>query len=346
MSARRAWLQGLPKAELHVHLEGTITPQTYHRIARDRHLEIPADVGALFTCRDFESFLRAFVGVVKNLREPEDFATIAAEYLEASAAAGVVHVEFFFSPATIRHFHKDADLRGIVQAIGAAAQTARQRSGVSSAIIFDSVRNLGEEASFADIDLAQQCLNDGVVGIGLGGDERNFPARDFQRAFDRAKRLGLRLTAHAGEAAGPESVRDAIEVLGAERIGHGTAAVGDDTVLERIAARGIGIDACLTSNRITGAVATEEGHPLETFLSKGINVTLSSDDPSFFGASLLDEYELAMDAGISPDDILRLAHNSLTMAFVPEGTKRDWIGRLHAYAKEKGAPDVRPSRST
>jgi adenosine deaminase len=336
LNQRRAWLRGLPKAELHVHLEGTITPQTYGRIAKRRNLQLPSDVGAAFACSDFGSFLRAFVAVVKDLREPEDFAEIAAEYLHASTEAGVLHVEFFFSPATIRHFHKDADVRGIVQAIGEVAQAAKRNNGISSAIIFDLVRNLGEDTGLADIDLAQQCLSEGVVGIGLGGDERNFPARDFHRVFDRAKRLGLRRTVHAGEAAGPDSVRDAIEVLNAERIGHGVAAIQDDALLQTIGAREIGIDSCLTSNRITGAIAAAEDHPLQTFLSRGLNVTLSSDDPSFFGASLLDEYEKAMDAGLTRDDVITLARNSFRMAFADDQAKRGWLDKLDAYAKEEG----------
>jgi aminodeoxyfutalosine deaminase len=328
--AQREWLRGLPKAELHVHLEGTISPQTYRRIAGRNGTEVPADIRAPFQCSDFESFLRAFTIVVKTLREPEDFAEITADYLAASAASGVRHVEFFFSPATIRHFHPKADLVGIVQAIHCAAMQVTKTTGISSLILFDMVRNLGEDASLADIDLAQQCASWGVVGVGLGGDERKFPARDFHKSFDRAAKLGLHRTAHAGEAAGAHSVRDAIEVLGAERIGHGVAAADDEGLLQFISERKVAIDSCLTSNYITGASARE--HPLRVFLSHGINVTLSSDDPAFFGADLLDEYELALASGLTREDMVSLARNSFGTSFAPEDAKQRWICELDSYA--------------
>lgn len=331
MNHRRAWLEGLPKAELHVHLEGTITPQTYERIARRRGVALPDDLGSMFACSDFASFLRSFLAVVKTLREPEDFGEIATEYLSGSSDRGVLHVELFFSPATIRHFHKDADLHGILLAISDAMQAAAKEKGISSLLLLDLVRNLGEDSALADIDLARQCAPDGVIGIGLGGDERNFPARDFQRVFERAKRLGLRRTVHAGEAAGSQSVRDAIELLDAERIGHGVAAMGDERVLELVARRGVGIDSCPTSNRVTGAVGAEEEHPLGAFLRRGLNVTLSSDDPAFFGASLLDEYENAVKSGLSADEVIALARNSFRMSFAPEEAKQSWLARLDEY---------------
>lgn len=290
----------------------------------------------MFTCSYFESFLRAFLAVVKTLREPDDFAEIVAEYLSASADRGVLHVELFFSPATIRHFHKDANVRGIVQAISGAMQAAMKEKGISSLLLFDLVRNLGEDSALADIELARQCAPEGVVGIGLGGDERNFPARDFQSVFERAKRLGLRRTVHAGEAAGSESIRDAIELLDAERIGHGVAAIRDESVLELIARRGVGIDCCPTSNRVTGAVGAEEEHPLGALLRRGLNVTLSSDDPAFFGASVLDEYEKAVESGLTADEIIALARNSFRMSFASEDAKQRWLTRLDAYVAKNG----------
>jgi aminodeoxyfutalosine deaminase len=331
VTADHEWLRGLPKAELHVHLEGTVTPDTFRRIARRNGAEAANSVSALFQCADFESFLKAFTRVAQTLREPDDFAEITSDYLSASVEEGVRHVEFFFSPATVRYFHPNADLAGIVEAIYLAAERARHASGITTLLIFDMVRNLGEVAALADIDLAQRCSSWGVIGIGLGGDERKFPARDFCKPFARAAKLGLRRTAHAGEAAGAESVRDAIELLGAERIGHGVAAAGDETLMEVIVQRGVAIDSCLTSNRMTGASPQETEHPLKDFLARGIRVTLNSDDPAFFGATLLEEFELAAKLGLTRGDLITLARNSLQSSFAPERAKRAWLTELDAY---------------
>lgn len=335
--SERAWLRGLPKAELHVHLEGTTTPEAYARIARRNGLEIPADAASLFRCNDFESFLNAFMHVVKALRKPHDFAEITASYLGESARQGVRHVEFFFSPATLRHFFKDVDLESIIAAIHQESVRARATHGVSSLLIFDMVRNLGEDAAFADIDLALRCKSYGVVGIGLGGDERKFPARDFQRAFERAERLGLRRTVHAGEADGRHSIVDAVELLHAERIGHAVAAAGKEEVLQLMLARGVAVDACLTSNTVTGAWNARCAHPVGEFLKADIAVALSSDDPSFFGASLIDEYERATEQGLGRAEIIQLARNSFRSSFASEEEKRTWLLELDAYLETTGA---------
>ncbi len=335
MTDVRSWLCDLPKAELHVHLEGTVSPQAYERIAQRNGVALPPDTGSLFRCADFESFLQAFLVVAKTLRAPEDFADITQEYLGKSAQQGVRHVEFFFSPATIRHFHKQADLPGIVQAIHAAAEQAKTTHGVSSLLIFDMVRNLGDDAALADIDLAQQCAAYGVVGVGLGGDERNFPARDFFKPFDRAGKLGLRRTVHAGEAAGPQSVLDAVEILGAERIGHGVAAAEEDALLRLIAQRQVGIDCCLASNRVTGVWNQEAEHPLKAFLARGISATLSSDDPAFFGSTILDEFGQAMALGLTSEDVVSLARNSFRMSFAPDDQKQGWLKELELFTAER-----------
>jgi adenosine deaminase len=326
----REWLRALPKAELHVHLEGTVRPSTFARIANRNGVDV-VDLEQLFKCSDFNSFLKAFTRVAQALQQPDDLAEVTDDYLSLSAEQGVKHVEFFFSPATIRHFHPESDLMAIVQAINAVSVAARKATGISSLLIFDMVRNLGDQAAFADIDLAERCSPSGVVGIGLGGDERKFPARDFGKPFAHAAHRGLRRTVHAGEADGAQSVRDAVEILHAERIGHGVTAIQDPKLLALIAERGIAIDSCLTSNQITGASSSHAEHPLKDFMAAGISATLSSDDPSFFGASLLDEYELAAGLGFTRAELATLARNSFEKSFAPEGAKRKWIDELDQY---------------
>jgi adenosine deaminase len=325
----------IPKAELHVHLEGTITPAAYVSIARRNGLE-PSDAAAMFACHDFPSFLRAFLEVAKALRRPEDFAELATEYLWHSAAENVRHVEFFISPATQRKFVPELDARAMIAAVWDTCERARKEQGITSRLIIDMVRNLGGEEALLDVDLALATADRGVVGIGLGGDERHFPARDFQRAYAKAREHGLRRTVHAGEAAGAESIVDAVELLGAERIGHGVAARGRPEVLALLRERGVTIDACPTSNRFTAALAKGETHPLREFLAAGVGVTLSSDDPSFFKTSVTAEYEYAAALGCGVEEITAIAKASFARSFLPASDRQRLVGEVDAYVDGLG----------
>jgi aminodeoxyfutalosine deaminase len=325
----------IPKAELHVHLEGTITPQAFERIAKQNDIEA-ADIGSLFQCSDFHTFLQSFLRVVRALRTPLDFAELAYDYLSRSADAGVRHVEMFLSPATQRKFVPDLDLEAMVAAVGEACSRARADRAISSLLIFDMVRNLGEPSAMQDIDLALKCRQHGVIGVGLGGDERNFRARDFQNAFARAREEGLRRTVHAGEAAGAHSIVDAVELLGAERIGHGVAARANPHVLALLRDRGVTIDACPTSNRFTGAVARDETHPLREFLDAGVAVTLNSDDPAFFHTTVDEEYANAPALGCGVREIAAIARSSFERSFLPESEKRALLDEVDAYVDAGG----------
>lgn len=327
--------QRIPKAELHVHLEGTIAPETYERIALRNRMEL-ADTHTLFACHDFSSFLRAFLKVIAVLRTPEDFADLAYEYLDRSARDNVRHVEFFLSPATQRKFVPDLDLEAMVQAVAGACEKAHSDFGISALLIFDMVRNLGEDSAFNDLDLAERCRQHGVVGVGLGGDERNFPARDFQRAYARAKDSGFRRTVHAGEAAGPDSVADAILLLDAERIGHGVAARGQPELLALLRERSIAIDACPTSNTFTAALPPGEYYPLREFLDAGIAVTLNSDDPAFFHATVGDEYKNAAAHGCGVEELAAIARHSFRASFLPDAEKLRLIAEVDAYYEVEG----------
>lgn len=329
----RDWIRRLPKPELHVHLEGTISPQAYVRISKRNGIETVDDPTALFTCSDFGSFFRAFLKVVRVLREPIDFAELAYDYLKTSAANGVRHVELFLSPSTQRKFVPGLDLEQLVRAVGEACARAERHFSTSSLLLFDMVRNLGEGDAFADLELAQRCRGYRVVGVGLGGDERNFPARDFRAAFERAAQMGLRRTVHAGEAAGSHSIEDAVELLHAERIGHGVSARGDRRIMELLRANRVAIDACPTSNVVTGAVRHIDAHPLYEFLSEGLLVTLSSDDPSFFSTSLVDEYATLADRGFPQVELANLARNGFKASFAPDGQKKAWLAEIDRFTQ-------------
>ncbi len=331
------WIIGLPKPELHVHLEGTITPQMYARIAERNGVKIASDPTDLFHCRDFDSFLNAFLRVVRVLQKPNDFAELTRAYLDSAAAQGVIHAEIMWSPATQRKFFPDLDLMATGRAIHDAMQAARANLGISSLLILDMVRNLGEADAMLDIDLALQLKGHGVVGVGLGGDEARFPARDFQRVFERAKAVGLRRTVHAGEAAGAESVADAIELLHAERIGHGVAAQGRGDVLALIREKHVTIDSCPTSNAITQAVKMDQRHPLPAWIAARISVSLSSDDPTFFDTSLVGEYLRAAEMGLDRNALATIAKNGFAASFAGGEEKKRWSNSVDDYVSRSAA---------
>ena len=321
-----------------MHLEGTISPALYARIARRNGIEIAGDPSELFRCHDFDSFLNAFLRVVRALQTPSDLAELAMEYLETAAQQGVLHAEIMWSPATQRKFAPSLDLVAAGQAIFEAMTKARKSNGISSLLIFDLVRNLGEAEAMSDIDLALELCDYGVVGVGLGGDESRFPARDFRRVFDRAKYIGLRRTVHAGEAAGPDSVADAIKLLHAERIGHGVAARERADVQELIRASGVTIDSCPTSNAITQAVPLDQRHPLPDWLAQGISVSLSSDDPSFFATSITQEFERVAEMGLDRAALAKIAKNGFAASFAGGEEKKTWDAMVDEHVARSAAP--------
>jgi adenosine deaminase len=329
----RSWILALPKPELHVHLEGTMMPQSYARIARRNGLEVAGDPDALYRCNDFKSFLICFLTVVNALRTPQDFAELTSEYLARAASDGVRHVELFVSPATQRKFVPELDYVAVIRSISDAATKAERELGVSTLLIIDLVRNLGEEEALRDVALALECKDHRVIGVGLGGDEARFPARDFRHAFLRAREAGLRRTAHAGEAAGAQSVVDAIELLHAERIGHGVATRGRTDVQDLLRDRGVTIDACPTSNEFTGALGAGEAHPLQEWLDAGVSVSLSSDDPAFFGASVSDEYMKAAELGLDRSALAKIAKNGFAASFAGGENIRKWCDEVDEYVR-------------
>jgi adenosine deaminase len=332
----RSWIVALPKPELHVHLEGTMLPQTYARIARRNGLETLDDLDVLYRCNDFKSFLVCFLTVVNALRTPQDFGELTSEYLTRAAADGVRHVELFVSPATQRRFVPDLDFVAAIRSIRDAAEQAQRELGVSSLLLIDMVRNLGEKEALVDVALAKECRHLGVAGVGLGGDEARFPARDFQRAFERAGEVGLRRTVHAGEAAGPQSIVDAVELLHAERVGHGVASRARADVQDLLRDRGVTIDACPTSNEFTGAIEPGTAHPLPEWMAAGLSVSLSSDDPAFFGASVSDEYMKVAGLGLSRSEMSTISKNGFAASFAGGEKIRLWCDEVDAFVARSG----------
>lgn len=284
-----------------------------------------ADPARTYAFDTFGEFLLLFAKVTQTLRAPEDFARVARDYAADAAAQGVAYAEIFISPSVWTFFHGDLDVRATVEAIREALDVTGAPLGIEVALIADLTRNFGPERAVQSAREAVGLRDLGVIGIGLGGDEANYPPERYERAYAIARDGGLHGVVHAGEAAGPESVRAAVEVLRAERIGHGVRAIEDPAVVALLAERRIPLEICPTSNRLTGAAPANAAHPLGALDAAGCVVTIDADDPALFGTTLLDEYRFVADT-LGEDAIVRFARNAVDASFAPVAVK----ARLHA----------------
>jgi adenosine deaminase len=319
-------LAALAKVQLHCHLEGTVRAETFRSLARKYGVELGerADPAQTYAFETFGEFLLLFAKVTETLRAPEDFARIARDYAADAAAQGVVYAEIFISPSVWTYFHTGLDVRETVGAIREALDASAGPLGLDVALIVDLTRNFGAERAEQSAREAVALRDLGVVGIGLGGDEARYPPELFERAYRIGRDGGLHGVVHAGEAAGPASVRAAVERLGAERIGHGVRALEDPAVVELLAGRAIPLEICPTSNRLTGAVPRGAVHPLGELDAAGCVVTIDADDPALFGTTLLDEYR-SVAAAFGEDAIVRFARNAIDASFAGPAAK----ARLH-----------------
>ena len=331
-----AWLRRLPKAELHLHLEGTVLPETLVELDR-RHSETAPtrseaaltleQAQALYSYTDFTGFLMAFKAVTERLRSPEDYELIAARMMERLAAQGVVHAEVYVSVGVI-YYWKHADFAPIFAAIERARRRAEEKFGITVYWIFDAVRHFGVEEAARVFNTAEEFHqhSPSIVGIGIGGDERRTGAEPFLHLYRKAREAGLHLTAHAGETVGPEGIWSALNI-GAERIGHGLSAHLDPELMELLAQRQIPIEICVSSNLRTGCCPTLAAHPVRSYFDAGLMITLNSDDPALFASDLEDEYRLAAaEYGFTEEHLRELAANSVEASFLPAERK---VALLH-----------------
>jgi adenosine deaminase/aminodeoxyfutalosine deaminase len=298
----RAW----PKAELHLHLEGSIEPETLHEL--DPATDVSA-FRALYEYADFDAFLKAFGAVSKLLRTPADYALITRRLLERLAAQNVLYAEITVSAGVV--LWKQQAFAPVFDAIADAAA----ESPVRVRWILDAVRQFGLEPAMTVAGWAAERRHRGVVAIGIGGSEARGPAEWFGDMFSFARDAGLHLTAHAGESTGPESIWAALK-LGAERIGHGIAAVRDERLMAHLRERDVPLEICLTSNVVTGVVARLEDHPIRQLYDAGVPIVLGTDDPAMFRCSLSGEYRLAAERfGFGEGELKRIAENGFRYAF-------------------------------
>ncbi|MGH9355501.1 MAG: adenosine deaminase [Terriglobia bacterium] len=332
--AIKEFIHRLPKAELHVHLEGSVQPQTLRELARRKgRLEEETEAWIHqqsergYRYGSLPEFLNAFKLVSLLLDSPEDYALAASRLLENLAAQRVRYVEITLSAGVI--LWKNQSLPSVFEAIQRACEQTENRLPIRARWIFDAVRQFGPDRAREVLDWAGVFRNGGVIAFGIGGDEERGPAELFVDIFREARERGLHVVAHAGENARPESVRTAVERLGAERIGHGLSAALDPRVLSMLAARHIPLEVCPTSNVSTGLIASIEQHPLPRFLAAGVCVTLNSDDPALFGASLEDELNLLDTAfGLSAETVAGICANGILASFDEDQAKQALLAEL------------------
>ena len=300
------FIREMPKAELHLHLEGSVQPETLHELDPTISVE---EFRMLYEYPDFDSFLRAFGAVGKRLRGPDDYALITRRLLEHLACQNVQYAEIIIAAGVV--IWKGQEFAPIFDAIRDAAAD----SPVRVRWILDAVRQFGTEHVMRVAELAAERVDQGVIAFGIGGSEERGPAEWFTDAFAFARKAGLRLTAHAGESMGPESVWAALE-LGAERIGHGIASVRDEALMRHLKERDIPLEVCVTSNLVTGVVKRVQDHPIRRLYDAGVPIVLNSDDPAMFRCSLVDEYRLlAREFGFSEAELRGIAENAFRYAF-------------------------------
>jgi aminodeoxyfutalosine deaminase len=330
-SIARAWLRRLPKAELHLHLEGTVIPETLVELSR-RHdgdpLTLPQSQ-ALYQYADFTGFMMAFKAVAERLRTPDDYELITYRMLERLAAQGVVHAEAYVSVGVV-YYWKRVDFDPLFAGMERGRERGERDFGVSLYWIFDAARQFGvEEAArvfnrAADLRLSHPS----IIGIGVGGDERHTGAEPFRDLYAKARDAGLRLTAHAGETVGPEAIWATINI-GAERLGHVLSAIDDPELVAVLAERQIPVEICVTSNLRTGCCPSVDLHPLRSYFDSGLMVTLNSDDPAMFESDLEQEYQLAHRAfGFTVEQLRELAANSIEASFLPAEQKVELLRQI------------------
>ncbi len=324
----------LPKAELHVHLEGSIAPPTLVELAARHGVTLtPEDTAPRYAPGSFDQFIENFIWITSFLRGPQDYALISRRFAESMQRQNVLYAEVTLSIGVMFRRNQDPAAN-----FAALRDAAAEIPGVKLKYIFDAVRQWGAAPAMEVARIAVELRSPDIIAYGIGGDELGLPTIDLRPVYDFVASHGLHRLIHAGEIGGPEIVREAVELLGAERIGHGIGVMRDERTMDFIAARNIPLEVCPTSNLRTGALARQIGrpmagyeqHPLPSFLRRGLPVTLSSDDPAMFDTTVSAEYAHMHRVGLTPGELVRLAEASFHHAFLGPDEKRALLDRFHS----------------
>ena len=321
-------IASLPKAELHLHLEGSIQPATVRALmSRHGHELSEEEIRQRYAYENFSEFIEAFKWVTSFLREPQDYALITSDLAEHLLSQGVVYAEVTLSVGVmlLRKQNPQANFEAILRVSESFAGR-----GLRLNWIFDAARQFGPESAMRVVEAARSCASPSIVAFGIGGDELCVDTKEFCAVYGKAADLGLHRLMHAGEVGGPQKIREAIELLGVERIGHGIASINDPALMDLLADRRIPLEICPASNIKTGALSLQlrrplppiEDHPLPRLYRHGIPVVLSTDDPAMFHTTLTEEYDNARRMGLSEPELVHLASMSFEYAFLSDAEKR------------------------
>ncbi|HYE23651.1 MAG TPA: adenosine deaminase [Clostridia bacterium] len=335
----------LPKAELHLHLEGSVDAETLCELSRKHNTPFPwannrykplpdshraltlEEAQKLYEYTDFTGFLMAFKAVTERLRDADDFELITYRLMQKLAAQGVLHAEVFVSVGVV--FWRGQDFDPLFEGMERGRLRGERDFGMSLYWIFDAVRHFGPEEGERVVHKAMQLQDRNVVGIGIGGDERQAGPEPFEHVYAKAARNGLRLSVHAGETVGPKSIWGALDVLKAERLGHALHAWPDQDLMDRLVRDQVPLEICISSNVRTGCCHDYLAHPVRRYFDAGALITLNTDDPEMFQTTLAQEYQIAQEIfGFTDDELRQLARNSFRASWLPEDRKRELIGRI------------------
>lgn len=335
METMAEYIRGLPKAELHLHIEGTLEPELLFELADKHGVRLPyASVEALraaYQFADLQSFLDIYYAGADCLRDEADFYALTFAYLRKIYAQGVVHTEIFFDPQT--HTVRGVPFAVIMAGIGQALADAQSQFGLSHRLILCFLRHL--EAADA-LQTLEQALpwRQAITAVGLDSSERGHPPAKFAAVFARARELGLRAVAHAGEEGPPEYIRQALDLLGVSRIDHGVRCEEDPELVERLRREAVPLTVCPLSNVKLKVFPRIEDHNLKRLLDRGLCVTVNSDDPAYFGGYVLENYlAVQQGLGLSRQDLVQLARNSIRASFLPAADQQRWDAAIQAYAE-------------
>ncbi len=333
MTPLSRFIDGLPKAELHLHIEGTLEPDMMFAMAKRNGVALPYDsVDTLRAAYDFanlQEFLDLYYQGATVLLEEQDFHDLTWAYLERARGDGVVHAEIFFDPQT--HTDRGVPFATVIDGICRALDEGTTKLGITSKLIFCFLRHLSEDAAEAALDLALPWRKR-IAAVGLDSSEVGHPPSNFARVFARARQEGFLTVAHAGEEGPADYVHEALDLLKVSRVDHGNRALDDDTLVARLARDRVPLTVCPLSNLKLAVVGDMAAHPLKTMMDKGLMVAVNSDDPAYFGGYVNANYRAVAEAlDLTRDDVALLARNSFAAAFLGDDEKQALMARLDAY---------------
>lgn len=334
MTVSEDFIRRLPKAELHLHIEGSFEPELMFGIARRNDVTLAyatiEELKAAYDFADLQEFLDLYYSGMSVLLTERDFYDLTAAYLKRAVADGVVHTEIFFDPQG--HTERGVAFDTVLDGIWRALRDAEAEHGITSRLIMCFLRHLSEEDAFPVLEAAMD-HRDRIVGVGLDSSELGHPPQKYERVFAAAREAGFKLVAHAGEEGPPEYVRDTLDLLKVDRVDHGNAAMQDPDLVARLAGEKTPLTVCPLSNYRLQGVTDMSRHPLKAMLDAGVVATVNSDDPAYFGGYVLDNYTAVRDAlNLSRDEIVTLAKNSITASFLDGHAKAKWLGEIDALA--------------